>query len=177
MTNLSPLDNPTWHALTAGQRALGRSHGLAGRYPSDVSPLAGLAEPTPRAFAGYGSPGGKGPERSPLGEAQPPVPAEWEVGATSLDQSDDLSRPAGAITVADRHLLANDIPEMLALTALAQPGPFLPRTILIGHYFGFAMKPAGWWRWPASGYASTISSRSAPSAPTPTFAAAAMAKP
>lgn len=29
-----------------------------------------------------------------------------------------------------------DVPEMLALTAATKPGPFLPRTIRMGRYFG-----------------------------------------
>ena len=34
------LDNPIWFALTTEHQTLARSHGLARRYPPDVSPLA-----------------------------------------------------------------------------------------------------------------------------------------
>src|SRR5580700_4058274 len=45
------LDNPIWFALTTEHRTLARSHGLARRYPPDVSPLAALLHPTNDAFA------------------------------------------------------------------------------------------------------------------------------
>ena len=35
-----------------------------------------------------------------------------------------------------RKLTEADVPEMLALTKLTEPGPFLPRTIELGSYFG-----------------------------------------
>ena len=37
---------------------------------------------------------------------------------------------------ADRASTAADVPQMLALVELTQPGPFRPRTIELGHYFG-----------------------------------------
>jgi hypothetical protein len=48
---LESLDNPIWFALTTEHRLLARSHGLARRYPPDVSPLAALLRPTNDAFA------------------------------------------------------------------------------------------------------------------------------
>jgi hypothetical protein len=48
---LESLDNPIWFALTTEQRILARSHGLARRYPPDVSPLAALLHPTNDGFA------------------------------------------------------------------------------------------------------------------------------
>jgi hypothetical protein len=47
---LESLDNPIWFALTTEQRILARSHGLARRYPPDVSPLAALLHPTNDGF-------------------------------------------------------------------------------------------------------------------------------
>src|SRR5580693_9592263 len=46
-----PLDNPIWFALTTEHQTLARSHGLARRYPPDVSPFAALLHPTNDAFA------------------------------------------------------------------------------------------------------------------------------
>src|SRR5260370_35887658 len=48
---LESLGNPIWFALTTEHRLLARSHGLARRYPPDVSPLAALLHPTHDAFA------------------------------------------------------------------------------------------------------------------------------
>ncbi len=39
-------------------------------------------------------------------------------------------------TVAIESLTVADVPQMLALVELAQPGPFRPRTIEMGDYFG-----------------------------------------
>ena len=51
MPTLESLDNPIWFALTTEHRLLARSHGLARRYPPDVSPLAAFLHPTEDAFA------------------------------------------------------------------------------------------------------------------------------
>jgi hypothetical protein len=48
---LEALDNPIWFALTTEHRLLAQSHGLARRYPADVSPLAALLHPTNDALA------------------------------------------------------------------------------------------------------------------------------
>src|SRR5258708_19434383 len=48
---LESLDNPIWFALTTEHQFLARSHGLARRYPPDVSPLAALLHPTKDDFA------------------------------------------------------------------------------------------------------------------------------
>src|SRR6266853_2536853 len=73
------LDNPIWFALTTEHRLLTRSHGLARRYPPDVSPLAALLHPTNDAFADLQrlvSPG----EHVALFTASPlDVPGDWQV--------------------------------------------------------------------------------------------------
>jgi hypothetical protein len=76
---LESLDNPIWFALTTEHRLLVRSHGLARRYPPDVSPLAALLHPTNDAFADLQrlvSPG----EHVALFTASPlDVPGDWQV--------------------------------------------------------------------------------------------------
>ena len=47
--------------------------------------------------------------------------------------------------VAPLQLGTTDIPEMLELTAATDPGPFLPQTIQMGSYFGYAQAMVGWW--------------------------------
>src|SRR5580692_3571933 len=76
---LESLDNPIWFALTTVHRLLARSHGLARRYPPDISPLAALLHPTNEASADLYrlvSPG----EHVALFTASPlDVPADWQV--------------------------------------------------------------------------------------------------
>jgi ribosomal protein S18 acetylase RimI-like enzyme len=133
---LESLDNPIWFALTTEHRLLARSHGLARRYPPDVSPLAAVLHPTQDAFADLQrlvSPG----ERVALFTASPlDVPGGWQIDRSRwIDQmicESSLDSPP----LAPLRLGTTDVPEMLDLTAATEPGPFLPQTIQMGNYFG-----------------------------------------
>jgi predicted GNAT family acetyltransferase len=136
------LDHPIWAALTTRHAALARTSGLARRYASDVSPLAGLSAPTTAAFADLAAL--VGPEEH-VGLMTPEplqVPGDWQVSrsrpieqmiCTELTVYTGLARPSFSTPVA---LGAADVPEMLALAAATEPGPFLPETIRMGRYFG-----------------------------------------
>jgi ribosomal protein S18 acetylase RimI-like enzyme len=130
------LDNPIWFALTTEHRSLACSHGIAQRYLPNVSPLAALLHPTNDAFSDLRrlvSPG----EHVALFTASPlDVPAGWHVDRSRwIDQMicEDSPEPPHASPVA---LGTTDVPEMLALTAATEPGPFLTQTIQMGSYFG-----------------------------------------
>jgi predicted GNAT family acetyltransferase len=136
VTDFESLDNPIWSALTTEHQSLARSNGLARRYPSDVSPLAALAEPTPKAFADMSAliePN----EAVALFTAEPvELPGGWHVKRTGWMQQ-MVCDAATASPATEIHALCDaDVPEMLALTAATEPGPFLPRTIEMGRYFG-----------------------------------------
>src|SRR5579863_4312377 len=130
------LDNPIWFALTTEHRTLARSHGLARRYPPDISPFAALLHPTNDAFADLRqmvSPD----EHVALFTASPvDVPGDWQIERSRwIDQmicEDSLVPPP----VAPLPLSSTDVPEMLELTAATEPGPFSPQTIQMGSYFG-----------------------------------------
>jgi ribosomal protein S18 acetylase RimI-like enzyme len=133
---LKTLDNPIWFALTTEHQILARSHGHARRYPPDVSPLAALLHPTNDAFADLRSMVSPG-EHVALFTASPlDVSGDWHVDRSrSIDQMicEASQEPPHVSPVA---LGTTDVPEMLALTAATDPGPFLPQTILMGSYFG-----------------------------------------
>jgi ribosomal protein S18 acetylase RimI-like enzyme len=133
---LEPLDNPVWFALTTEHRLLARSHGLARRYPPDVSPLAGLLHPANDAFANLRrlvSPG----EQVALFTASPlDVPSDWEVDRSRWIDQMICEAPLAPPSVAPLQLGTTDVPEMMELTAATEPGPFLPQTIQMGSYFG-----------------------------------------
>jgi len=130
------LDNPIWFALTTEHRLLARSHGLARRYPPDVSPLAAFLHPTQDAFADLQrlvSPG----EHVALFTASPlDVPGGWQIDRSRwIDQmicESSLDSPR----LAPLRLGTGDVPEMLDLIAATEPGPFLLQTIQMGSYFG-----------------------------------------
>jgi ribosomal protein S18 acetylase RimI-like enzyme len=133
---LESLDNPIWFALSTEHRLLGRSHGLARRYPPDVSPLAAFLHPTQDAFADLQrlvSPG----EHVALFTASPlDVPGGWQIDRSRwIDQMICVSS-LDSPPLAPLRLGTTDVPEMLDLTAATEPGPFLPQTIQMGNYFG-----------------------------------------
>jgi ribosomal protein S18 acetylase RimI-like enzyme len=133
---LESLDNPIWSALTTEHRLLARSHGLARRYPPDVSPLAALLHPTNDAFADLQrlvSPG----EQVALFTASPlDVPGNWQVSRSRWIDQMICEASLAPPPVAPLPLGATDVPEMLELTAATEPGPFSAQTIQMGNYFG-----------------------------------------
>lgn len=136
MTDLFPLDNPIWHALSTGHRDLAQFTGLAARYPSDVSPLAGLHAPTPAAFADLAQLIGPA-EGVGLFTTEPvTAPADWQVvRARPIEQMvcTGLRSTSSALPLT---LQPSDVPEMLALAAATEPGPFQSGTIRMGRYYG-----------------------------------------
>jgi ribosomal protein S18 acetylase RimI-like enzyme len=130
------LDNPIWSALTTEHRTLARSHGLARRYPPDVSPFAAMLHPTNEAFADLRdlvSPG----EHVALFTAGPlDVPGDWQIERSRWIEQMICEASLVAPLVAPLPLGTTDVPEMLDLTAATEPGPFSPQTIQMGSYVG-----------------------------------------
>jgi predicted GNAT family acetyltransferase len=136
------LDNPVWSALAGGgaHAAMAQRHGLAARYPRDVSPLAGLREPSPQAFADLRTMVDVGEEVWLLTPNPLDLPPEWEVvRARYIDQM-VYAGPRPAQPVAHAWPLlplgADDVPDMIALAAETKPGPFVRKTITMGRYLG-----------------------------------------
>lgn len=131
-----PLNNPGWFALNSFHSHLAIRSGKAARYPADVLAGAALAE--------YNQEG--------LDDLRPLVQDGEAIGffGTSFKGKYDGWRRVFSAKVpqmvceelrSDSQLDAvrldeRDVPEMLELIALAQPGPFLPRTIILGDYWG-----------------------------------------
>jgi ribosomal protein S18 acetylase RimI-like enzyme len=147
------LENPVWAALSGPQACFAEAAGRAARFPSDISPFAGLADPAD--------------------------PAAWRDLATLTDQT-LLTAPAispgpeweqtiavpgvqmvgtGMTGVADPDavvLTETDVPEIVDLVERTKPGPFAKRTIEMGRYLGIReggrliamagerLRPPGW---------------------------------
>lgn len=133
---MTVLDNPIWNALTSAHRPMARINGRAARYPGEVSPLTGLAELTPAAFADLEALVGDDEQVALFTTGPVAVPDGWQVvKARYIDQmvcAEPPPAPDGAFVV----LGPDDVAEMLALTALTEPGPFAARTHEMGHYVG-----------------------------------------
>jgi predicted GNAT family acetyltransferase len=136
VTDLASLDNPIWSALTTEHQSLARTNGLARRYPNDVSPLAALAKPTPKAFADMSALVEPNQAVALFTSDPVEVPGGWQVKRTGWMQQMVCDAATASPAVGLHALRDADIPEMLALTAATEPGPFLPRTIEMGRYFG-----------------------------------------
>jgi ribosomal protein S18 acetylase RimI-like enzyme len=133
-----PLDDPIRSALTGRHAPLAITSGTAARYPDDIAPFASM--PLSPAAADWAS----------LAEIVPDdavamfVPSDFVVAdgwTTHLDirlvQLTDDGVDTGGTRGGDVvDLTERDVPEMLRLTALTRPGPFLPRTIAFGGYVG-----------------------------------------
>jgi len=146
-----PLDNPLWSALTGPQAHLAVRHGRAARFPADISPFATVVDD---GWADLAVLAGGGFVVVPAAPDEPPP--GWELaGAIPGVQMDGTALDVGADAEAVR-LGPADVPEMLELVARTEPGPFLPRTIVLGTYLGLRrggalvamagerMRPPGW---------------------------------
>jgi predicted GNAT family acetyltransferase len=140
MTDLLPdhlFADPIWPALLGPHRHLAVGTGLACRYPADVAVFAALAEPTEVAMA-------------QLRLLLVPGEAVWLFGAeqpsaAGLNVTDRMVCPQMALpghveppepVTGIVELTAANADEMVALTDLAFPGFFRPRTYAMGRYYG-----------------------------------------
>ena len=133
----SLLDNVIWSALTTRQSYMAIGGARARRYPADIAPFMALDANAPDAFvemANLAQPG----ETLYLLNATPPIPGPWEIEhETSVVQMLYTHPKPTAATDAEAVILgADDVADMLELTAIAFPEFFRPRTIEMGTYAG-----------------------------------------
>jgi ribosomal protein S18 acetylase RimI-like enzyme len=130
------LDNPVWSALTTDQASLAQGGTLAKRFPRDVSPFAAMQDQSGAAYRELAET--LAGEVAALALDTPPLlPANWSmVHSGEMYQMVFEARPPAQPEISLRKLSIAEVPEMLALTKLTEPGPFLPRTIELGSYFG-----------------------------------------
>lgn len=129
------LDNPVWAALTGPHRHLAEILGGAARYQPDVSPFTALADPgDPRGWEDLARLAGPGATVFFMGV--PAVPEDWETVESGYGVQ-LVATTLRAEPEPEALLLGPaDVPEMLELVDRTKPGPFLPRTIELGAYYG-----------------------------------------
>jgi ribosomal protein S18 acetylase RimI-like enzyme len=138
-TDEALLENPAYASLCGPHAHLAQVRGRARRYPPDVSPFLGLPSPPSaqdwRDAAGLVAPGSYVGVRYSGDE----LPEGWQ----AVDEFDLVQMIGEQVTGVDCPeavaLGAVDVPEMLELVALTEPGPFLPRTIELGDYLGLRL--------------------------------------
>jgi ribosomal protein S18 acetylase RimI-like enzyme len=133
---INVLDNPVWYALTGPHRGHAIGSGLARHYPRDVTPFSAIAEPTEAAYADLAVDLPGNTEARLFRPSVEPLPDGWE----ELDRFPMLQMVAGGPSngsdIAASLLTAADTAAMMGLVAVATPGPFGPRTPLLGRYLG-----------------------------------------
>ena len=132
------LDNPFWSSLVTRHAHLAQGGALARRYPAAISRIAALPGDAPANVAALESLVAVGEEIGTAGPFVPALPSNWEtVHEAQLVQMVRIERAPLPIADLEVDVLdAGDVPEMLALVEVAKPGPFRPRTIELGTYFG-----------------------------------------
>ncbi len=134
-----PLDNPIWTALNSGgasfafgrgdalfiDRKMGFFAGLIHYESEQLDQLHAVMDPGMRVI--LFTPGFL------------ELDAKWKVRNDNALLQMVFDKPSIQLTLNSsiRPLGAADVPEMLSLTQLAKPGPFLENTIDFGGYFGY----------------------------------------
>jgi ribosomal protein S18 acetylase RimI-like enzyme len=129
----SPLDNPAWSALTGPQSFLAEQHGLAARFPADMSPFHAIGSPD--GWADLAELTAPGSEFAMSGEFLDPPPG-WEITMEWPAVQMVGTRMTGEPFAEAVELGAADVPEMLDLVERTKPGPFRKRTVELGRYLG-----------------------------------------
>ena len=135
-----PLDNVVWAALTSAHASFAQGGGLARHYPRDIAQFAAVAEPSARAYADLAAGLAAGVEARLFRPREEPAPAGWETLSVrpiiQMVAEDARPGPDASSDVAVEALTPSDVDEMIALAEVTKPGPFGPRTIMLGDYVG-----------------------------------------
>jgi predicted GNAT family acetyltransferase len=139
------LDNVIWNALNTSQAQLGVASGSARKFHKDVNLLAGLSEPTNEAYDSLANLVDVGERVGLFLDAEPKPPDNWKIVASiPLLQMLYENAASAAPSETAGHMFSAlgeaDVPEMLALTKLTKPGPFVKRTREMGDYFGIGQE-------------------------------------
>ncbi len=132
------LNNPIYNALISGNKIFARGDERVKFFPEDISPFAGLPENSqPDLHVLY--------QISPAKSffilftvQEMEIPVKWKVMAQMNILQMVRNNPV-PLAEADEELIVlqeEHVPEMMALTKMTNPGPFVSGTIRFGHYMG-----------------------------------------
>ncbi|WP_421981782.1 GNAT family N-acetyltransferase [Roseibium sp.] len=133
------LNRVVWSALATRQSAFSQGTALARRFDPGVSPFASAKDNSDEALAALEDLFQTGDDRAFLLQAENILlPGNLVAEKTALGV---LMIEKTAIVPPSRHagiqpLSVEDVPEMVALAELTQPGPFTDRTPELGTFFG-----------------------------------------
>ena len=133
-----PLDNPVWHALGGPLARLGHADrgDRVRRFDPEVSIFGAVDALDASAWQALAESTGIGGAVFLFRDQVASPPRGWK----EIYRAPTLQMMAGEIAetpeIAIEALGEDDLEEMLALTKLTEPGPFLPRTRELGTYVG-----------------------------------------
>ena len=138
------LDNLFWHALVGPQAHFAAGRGDVRRFAAGFSPIVGFADPAkPQldALLPFCEPG----EQFYCDGWAGAAPAGWQVDAEARMTKMIWRAPMPAQDEAPEaiRLAAEHLPQILELVGLTRPGPFGPRTIELGEYYGLVDSASG----------------------------------
>jgi predicted GNAT family acetyltransferase len=136
------LDNPIWKALTTRQDQFAQISGQAGKFPHEVTTLASFSEPSSESVDSLA-------ELLEPGETvglfllkpvflPPRLKSVRELQLLQMvhENSSPATRPGTSSQSSMIELVPNDVPQMIQLAKLTEPGPFGSRTRELGTYLG-----------------------------------------
>ena len=133
--DLSPLNNPVWHALNSHHHHLAIQGEFAARYQPGIFAATAMPEYSSAGFDDLRSLVEVNEIIGLMGLLPEDI-SGWEV--LHIDHVRQLIyeglKPATRVNTVV--LTKSDVPEMLDLVNVAQPGPFTSRTIEMGQYLG-----------------------------------------
>lgn len=135
--DLAVLDNVVWHTLSGPHARHARGTGGARRYAEGFSPIIGFADPARADFSGLAAVCAPG-EHFYTDAWAGTVPHGWrlDVESTMFKMVWRAPIPAGDAASDALPLEPSHAGEAVALATLTKPGPFGPRTLELGEYFG-----------------------------------------
>jgi FR47-like protein len=133
---INVLDNPVWNALTGPHLGHAIGNGRARHYPRDMAPFSAIAEPTEAAYVDLAADLPANTEARLFRPGEEPLPRGWaELDCFPMLQMVASGVSDGGDTVGSL-LSPVDTTAMMDLVAATKPGPFGPRTPLLGRYLG-----------------------------------------
>lgn len=136
------LDNPIWNALRTEHNPYALIEGAARRYLPAIGPLAGTPDQSSKSYDALRRLAGSGGILGLFFPDEPVPPAGWSLFRGGLLSQMICRTPrlletrALAAGVKLRRLGIADVPAMIELATLTEPGPFRERTIELGNYYG-----------------------------------------
>ena len=132
------LDNPVWNALISGNKSLSIGNEIAKYFLKDVAPFAAVNTATKKELEALYDIADTGDSFAFFSSEEIDIQQPWKVSHCTHALQMVHHKGTQLKTVVDDivALSAKDVPAMLALTKLTNPGPFLTRTIEFGNYEG-----------------------------------------